>query len=498
MLAAFGIAIYELQDANRFRQIDAELQTRVAALSRIIREVYRNEPPPPRDYERQRKPPPPRNGWRRGSIPPPAPPEHPMGFRRPPPDAPLRAADRLPEGLSITPETSALFGPASEYYFLIWSQNGAVLRRSENAPRDSPEPKLSERDTLPHLRTRGVYRELIHCSGLGDCVMAGRPVAGELSSAASLGWLLLATGGAVLVIGIGVGSWLTSRAIRPVEEIGATAAHISEGRLSARVRVAGPENELGRLATVLNATFDRLETAFKRQQQFTSDAAHELRTPLTIMISEAQTALARPRTAEEYKQTVEDCLDTAQQMRKLTETLLDLARLDNVGQHRERSEIDLAGAASFCIERLQPLASQNGVQIVPELWLAPVSGVRERIDLVIMNLLINAISYNRRGGEVVVTTRSEGGSCILCVSDTGIGISRDDLPFIFDRFYRADKARSREQGHAGLGLALCKRIVDDEGWTIQVESELGNGTVFTVKIPAKRAGARQSFKRRTA
>jgi signal transduction histidine kinase len=287
----------------------------------------------------------------------------------------------------------------------------------------------------------------------------------------------------VLAIGLIVGWWLITRAVRPVEQIEATAAEISSGKLSARVPVNNPDSELGQLSLVLNATFARLEAAFERQQQFTSDAAHELRTPLAIMISEAQTSLARPRSAAEYKQSLEDCLDTAQQMRKLTDALLDLARLDMNNANTQRTEIDLADVALHCIRQLQPVASSREITLKHDLSHARVVNLAERIALVVMNLLLNAISYNRAGGEVLVTTRNGGAYAILSVADTGIGIGPADLPHIFDRFYRADQVRSRVGGHAGLGLSICKAILDAENGSIHVQSETGKGTVFTVRLP---------------
>jgi signal transduction histidine kinase len=313
--------------------------------------------------------------------------------------------------------------------------------------------------------------------------VVGASVAGELRNATTIAWLLPLAGGAVLFVGLIIGSLIITRAVRPVEQIEATAAEISKGKLSARVQIETPDSELGQLSSVLNATFARLQAAFDRQQQFTSDAAHELRTPLAIMILEAQTSLARPRTAAEYKQSVEDCLETAQQMRRLADTLLDLARLEVSDANAERAEIDLAEIVLRCIRRLEPTASNREVALKYNLLRAPVLSFPERMVLVVTNLLINAINYNRPGGEVVVTTGSSGTNATLSVVDAGIGIGPADLPRIFDRFYRVDKARSRAGGHAGLGLSICKAIIDAEHGMIQVQSEIGKGTVFTIRLP---------------
>ena len=480
MLAAFGTAVYELTEANRYRQVDSELRVRVGALRRVISEYRRRDGPPqprrdpggPSPHHRPPRP-------SRFSRPPERPPPDAVG----PPHGPSPRGSELRKNLLITAENAALFEPDDGFYYLIWATNGSLVQHSQSAPGSSPKPQSSERDSLPHSRTWGTYRELIHCSGVGDCVVVGRSVAGEIRYATTIAWLLPLAGGTVLLIGLFVGGWLIKLAVRPVEQIEATAAEISQGKLSARVTIEHPDSELGQLSSVLNATFARLEAAFERQQQFTSDAAHELRTPLAIMISEAQTSLARPRTGEDYKSALEDCLETAQQMRKLTDTLLDLARLETASGHGERTEIDLADIAQHWLRNLQPLALRHQVTLQNDLSAAPVITVPERMSLAVTNLIVNAISYNRPHGEVLVATRSDATHAIFSVADTGIGIEQADLPRIFDRFYRADKARSRTGGHAGLGLSICKAIVDAEDGVIEVQSEFAKGTVFTIRLP---------------
>src|SRR5213592_1019500 len=193
---------------------------------------------------------------------------------------------------------------------------------------DVPLPARLSGDTLTHTRMRDALREAFHYTELGDCVLAGRNITSDLNAMGRFRWWLFAAGGTVLALGLGGGWWLSTRAIRPVEEISAAASRISAGNLSERIRAVDPGNELGRLVGVLNSTFARLEAAFAQQKQFTADASHELRTPLAVIISEAQTALSRERSAAEYRESVETCLDSAQQMRRLTESLLQLARLD--------------------------------------------------------------------------------------------------------------------------------------------------------------------------
>jgi two-component system OmpR family sensor kinase len=234
---------------------------------------------------------------------------------------------------------------------------------------------------------------------------------------------------------------------------------------------------------VLNATFARLEAAFAQQRQFTSDAAHELRTPVAVMLTQTQTTLTRERSAAEYREAVEACERAAQRMRRLIESLLELARFDAGHEQLRRIRFDLAATARDCADMIQPLAQERRVKIVTELSATYCEGDPERIGQVITNLLTNAVNYNQPNGEVRVTVSAQNGSAVVTLTDTGQGISAEDLPRVFERFYRADKARSHSPGSAGLGLAICKAIVEAHGGSIAVRSEPGAGATFTARLP---------------
>src|SRR5207253_1857863 len=216
-------------------------------------------------------------------------------FRPPPADMPS-SGNRMPFGprrVQLTPQLSSFFDPSQidPFYFVIWSRNGELLQNSTNAPAEITLPeRANPRDTRTYTRTRGAFREAFHYTELGDCILAGRSTAGVSGAIARFRWSILAAGGALLAFGLGGGWWLTSRAIRPIEDISAAATRISEGNLSERIANVDAHNEIGRLAAVLNSTFARLEAAFAEQKQFTADASHELRTPLTVLITEMQIA----------------------------------------------------------------------------------------------------------------------------------------------------------------------------------------------------------------
>ncbi|MGH7973696.1 MAG: sensor histidine kinase, partial [Limisphaerales bacterium] len=334
------------------------------------------------------------------------------------------------------------------------------------------------------LRTRGVFREVYAFTPFGDCLLVGRSMAPDLAAMQRLALWLMAAGAAVLVVGLAGGWWLASRAIRPVEDISATALKIAGGDLSQRIDAADTESELGRLAAVLNSTFARLEAAFAHQSRFTSDASHELRTPVSVILSQVQTVLSKERSGTEYREALEACQRAAVRMRRLTESLLELARLDAGQQPMKREPFDLARVARESVELVRPLAAERGLEIRCELTPAECLGDPERIAQVAVNLLTNAIRFNRERGEVRVSTSAENGSAILSVADTGSGIPNEDLPHIFERFYRVDKSRSRIQGRTGLGLAITKAIVDAHSGTIEVSSQTGAGSTFKVRLPA--------------
>ena len=257
---------------------------------------------------------------------------------------------------------------------------------------------------------------------------------------------------------------------------------ISAGDLSQRINVAEAESELGQLAAVLNSTFERLESAFAQQKQFASDAAHELRTPVSVILTPTQTAVNRERDTASYKETVEACQRAAQRMRKLIKSLLELARLDAGQEKLKRLQFDFSKTVEDCVELIRPLADGRNVKIISELEPLEISGDSERLAQVVTNLLTNAIQYNRDGGEVRVKLKIKNGFAALKVSDTGAGISAEDLPHVFKRFYRGDKSRTGAS-NSGLGLAISKAIVEAHGGTIEVASKEDAGATFRVKLP---------------
>jgi two-component system, OmpR family, sensor kinase len=464
VLAGFGFTAYQLERGRQFRRIDDGLQHSVGGLINALQRSFRGKPGP--------------NGERIPDRPPPPEPQS--------PDRPFN--DRGPDGAGPSPEFGlpswkGLFveNDTNSFYCIVWSRDRNELFRSTNAPVDLDVPMHADLRGPQPPRMRGTFREILQTTPRGEMFLVGRSIAPELKELQLAALKLFAVAGIILFFGIAGGWWIVSRALHPIENISAAAVKISAGDLSQRINVAEAESELGQLAAVLNSTFARLEAAFAQQQQFTADAAHELRTPVSVMLTQAQTALNRERTAPEYRETVEACRRAAQRMRRLIESLLALARLDAGQEPMKRLDFDLSQTAGDGVELVRPLADERGVKIICDLPPLKVVGDSERIAQVITNLLTNAIQYNRDGGEVRVKLERQDGFAILMVGDTGPGISAEDLPHVFERFYRADKSRST--GGNGLGLSISRAIVEAHGGTIEVASEENVGTTFTVRLP---------------
>jgi heavy metal sensor kinase len=299
----------------------------------------------------------------------------------------------------------------------------------------------------------------------------------------------------ILVLAFGGGYWLADRAMKPVQTIVYTARRISESDLSQRLNL-DRDDELGELADTFDQMLDRLQAAFERQRQFTADASHELRSPLTIIELESNRALEKPRTTKEYEQVLRLIQSENEWMSSLVNELLLLARMD-AGQIAMRSNrLDLSDVVLEVSERLNPLASARGVMLkTGTLMECYVQADRVYLAQLLTNLVENAIKYSQGEGalvEVESTNQVVGDQkwSVVRITDNGPGIPEEELPYIFDRFYRLDKARSRQMDEdyatisgSGLGLAISKSIAEIYSGKIEVESRAGNGTTFTVWLP---------------
>ncbi|MEI6074685.1 MAG: ATP-binding protein [Verrucomicrobiota bacterium] len=488
VLVGFGGTAYQLERNRQLRRIDAELHRRIGVVGNALHR------PAQRDFN--------------GGGPPVGPPPHgrdpqDLPFDAPPPEQLLPDGSperdfRRPKDLVLREQDARFFDPAdpNKFYFVIIGRDGNELAHSTNTPPLAADigqarAELFERSEAPRLKANplqlirefGSFRESRQQLPSGEMICAGCSIAPELKELRVVAATLAGVGGTILLLGLAGGWWIVVRALKPIENISAAAVKISAGELSRRIDITEARSELGQLASVLNATFARLETAFAQQQRFVSDAAHELRTPVSVILTQTQLALARERDAAAYRQTIEACQRAAQRMRRLIESLLELARFDAGQETMKRLPFDFAKTVSDGVELVQPLAQERGVTLVSEVYPLEILGDSDRLSQVVVNLLINAIQFNQAEGKVFIELRKRAGLAALSIANTGRGIGPEDLPRVFERFYRADKSRTGA-GNSGLGLSICKAIVEAHGGTIEVASEVNVQTTFTLHLPA--------------
>ncbi|MCX7670206.1 MAG: ATP-binding protein [Anaerolineae bacterium] len=282
------------------------------------------------------------------------------------------------------------------------------------------------------------------------------------------------------------GWWLAGRALAPVRAMAAAANRIEAENLSERLPEPPHRDELGQLARTFNQLLDRLQAAFQRERRFTADVAHDLRTPLALMKSSIGVALNRPRSAEELRATLVETDGQIDRLAGLLDAALTLARVDSGQLQESFAPLNLSELLTDLAESSAPYAEEERRQsftcaIAPDLW---VRGDRDHLTRLFLNLLDNAMQYTPAGGAIRLTAAADGEHAVVAVEDTGIGIAAEDLPHVFERFYRADQARGAGNGrHAGLGLSIAQAIARAHGGEIIAQSSVGQGSRFTVRLP---------------
>jgi heavy metal sensor kinase len=284
------------------------------------------------------------------------------------------------------------------------------------------------------------------------------------------------------------GYWMSRRALTPVDEIIRAARRIGVTSLSERLVVPKTGDELERLAGTLNEMLQRLDASFQRIIQFTADASHELRTPISVMRTNAEITLRKPRSESEYRDALSHILHETEKLSHLIEELLEMARADSgvATLHLVRTNLNetlekACRQARVLAEAKQLTASEH----LPDepVWIEADPAALERLFLIFLD---NAVKYTQPGGRIDVQLTSHDGIAITEIRDTGIGIAKEDITHIFERFYQADRSRSRENGGSGLGLAIGRWIAQTHGGDIDVESELSRGSSFRIQLPLAR------------
>lgn len=383
----------------------------------------------------------------------------------------------------------------------VWSLDNAVLFRSpelQGQALDGP-PSSRERTetTVPTSRRLGnglrvrIASSAPHVEGRGVVLRVAHSEAPLWKELSEFGWVLaLGFPPAILLAALG-GYALARKALAPIDAMTLETQKISAEDLDARVSIKNPEDELGRLAAVLNAMLGRLQGAFEQLRRFTADASHELRTPLTAIRSVGEVALQDQKTVAEYRDVIGSMLEEVDRLTRLVESLLVLSRADAGYTHLHRTDVSLVSVAQEAASMLEVLAEDKrqhiDVEGDPHLV---VSADRLILRQSIVNLLDNAIKYSPLESRILIRVqRGPDKQALLDVIDRGMGIPDQQQRHVFDRFYRVDKARTREWGGAGLGLSIARWAVEAHGGQITLKSEEGRGSTFRISLFLGESGA---------
>jgi signal transduction histidine kinase len=388
----------------------------------------------------------------------------------------LRPAERGTFDLTLAPSS----GADAALYHALWTRDGKLIDRSDD-DLVIPIPPTAG------IRSRDGRRELTVQAPSGAMILVGRTLADLRRELWSLAALLLAAGTAVLALSTAGGWFLAGRALAPINRINRTARQMTDGDLSARIPVERVETELEQVARALNGAFDRLQASLDRQRRLSADVSHELRTPLAALSAEVQWALGRERPVEDYREALAVCQRAAGRMQGIVERLLSIARSETTGSHDVTIAVALDQLVQRAIDDLAPLAASRNLKVTADLPSVNVTGDPARLLEAVTNVIANAIFYNVEGGRIAVTLKRVEGRVELSIADTGVGIDAKDQPFIFDPFFRADHARSRDAGGAGLGLAMTRETVEQHGGSVACSSQPGQGTTVVIRLPVSPA-----------
>ncbi len=401
-------------------------------------------------------------------------------------------------GLKMDGGQIAILGQPSELV-LVYDADGALLRRLgpnvEFASVDRyvqlallGQPKFFSETTPEGLEVRFYASPFTVPPDARVAIVVGKPpveiesVLGTVKSIFSLSAFF-----AVVLAALG-GSVLTNRAFYPVMRMTGAAEDIGEANLAGRIEVHS-EDELGRLASTLNRMMGRIELAFNRQRQFAADASHELRTPLSVIQAESTLALGKERSADEYRKSLEVVSQEVDYMTTMLGNLLLMARSEAGKEPFHFEKVNLKELLMELSPSVELRARDKGLEFdLSSLTDLTVDGDRVKLRQLFTNILDNAVRYTPAGGTVSVTFGSQEEFAVVNITDTGIGIAEEQLPFIFERFYRVDKARSRAEGGAGLGLGIAKHIAESHGGRIEVMSRVGKGSTFSIFLPLVEPG----------
>jgi len=298
-------------------------------------------------------------------------------------------------------------------------------------------------------------------------------------------WVVLLLSPLVLILATGGGYWLSRRALAPVDQITRAAQEINSNNLAKRLDVPRSGDELQRLSQTLNSMLERLEASFNRITPFTADASHELRTPLALMRTTTEVSLRTSQPVSDYREAQQEVLSELEKTSSLVEKLMLLARADAGVETLQHTSVNLAKCLRDACKDGKVLADAKHLTFAEDIDSSEllVEGDSHALHRLFLILIDNAVKYTPSGGSITVALRHSDHSAVAEFRDTGIGISATDLPNIFERFYRADRARSREFGGVGLGLSIARWVAEAHRGSIEVQSTPSTGSVFRIRLP---------------
>jgi heavy metal sensor kinase len=324
----------------------------------------------------------------------------------------------------------------------------------------------------------------LYSFGLSGILQVGAPFSKVQQTLNQLQFWLWIVVPITLVLTSFGGIFLADRLLHPLSQMNDSAREISGNNLNHRLPVSNPNDELGRLAITLNEMFDRLEKAFRNQQRFIADASHELRTPMAAMRAEIEVALRRERDKGEYKDLIFSNLDEVKRLSHMAERLLFLTQSDAGKLPLREESVSLNEVCQEVHHMLTPLAKQRKIELnIDDITPSTVCGDGELLKQLLIILAENAIKYSPDGSQVFISCGEHVKEAWVAVKDNGPGIPQEHIPHLFERFYRVDKARSREYGGAGLGLSIAHSIIFAHQGRIDIDSSPDQGTAFRVYLP---------------
>jgi heavy metal sensor kinase len=398
-----------------------------------------------------------------------------------------------PDQKSVNDHLRLRFFRHDIYEFLVADDQGHLLFSSEGASPQHAEAlaKATRADSTDLLSVKVGEEPIIRAmrqdidGPIGKVsVMAFTSLAPVDADLRTLLWLMSALLPLAVLFALAGGYFLATRALAPVQEIVRIADSINISNLNQRIEVPNRHDELGQLAGTLNSLIARLEQAVEEIQRFTADASHELRTPLAVLQAEAESALRRPRSSEEYQQALSTVVEEAIRLGRLADQLLNLSRHDAGVTNLRRERLRVDALLLDIVEQLRPLAGTRSITLnIGSMNSLEVFGDDLLLSQALFNIVDNAIKYTRDHGDVTVECEVDAVGAQIRVIDTGIGIPHEHLPHVFDRFYRVDTSRNSAIGGAGLGLAITRANVQLHGGSIEIESEVNVGTTVTIRFP---------------